>query len=77
MRSAPKDSVSFSRLATALKPTGISREGMKAAARILGLNIAGDLLHLPKSVESDFFNEAEFNSLMLEAQDERLRREAQ
>ena len=77
MRSAPKDSVSFSRLATALKPTGISREGMKAAARILGLNIAGDLLHLPKSVESDFFNEAELATQMLESQNARLNRETQ
>ena len=77
MRSTPKDSVSFSRLAIALKPTGISREGMKAAARILGLNITGDLLHLPKSVESDFFNEAELATQMIESQNARLNRETQ
>ena len=77
MRSIPKDSVSLSRLAIALEPTGISKAGMIAAAKILGLRIAGDLLHLPKAAESDFFKEAELATQMIESQNARLNRETQ
>jgi hypothetical protein len=76
MRSIPKDSVSISRLAAGLAPTGISKAGLVAAAKILGLHIAGDLLHLPREAESDFFKKAELADRMLRAQQER-RREAQ
>ena len=77
MRSIPKDSVSLSRLAIALEPTGISKAGLIAAAKILGLRIAGDLLHLPKAAESDFFKEAELATQMIESQNARLNRETQ
>ena len=77
MRSIPKDSVSLSRLAASLAKTGISRPGMIAAAKIIGLHIQGDLLHLPKAVESDFFKEAELADRMIRAQQERMNRETQ
>ena len=71
----PKDSVSISRLAAHISNTGISKPGMIAAAKIMGLHIQGDLLHLPKAAESDFFKEAELADRMLRAQQERMNRE--
>ena len=77
MRSIPKDTLSLSRIAAHIGPTGISKAGMIAAAKILGLRIAGDLLHLPKAAESDFFKEAELATQMIESQNARLNRETQ
>jgi hypothetical protein len=77
MRSIPKDSVSISRLAAGLAPTGISRAGLVAAAKIMGLHITGDLLHFPKSIEKEFFDEAQLATEMLESQKKRLNRETQ
>ena len=77
MRSIPKDSVSLSRLAIALEPTGISKGGLIAAAKITGLHITGDLLHFPKSIEKEFFEEAELATEMINAQNKRLQRETE
>ena len=72
MRSIPKDSVSISRLAAGLAPTGITKAGMIAAAKILGLHIIGDWLHLPESMDGEFFKEAQLATEMLESQKKRL-----
>ena len=71
----PKDTLSLSRIAAHISATGISKAGMIAAARILNLRITGDLLHLPKAAESDFFKEAELADRMIRAQQERMNRE--
>ena len=73
----PQDTLSLSRIAAHIGPTGISKGGMIAAAKIMGLHITGDLLHLPKAAESDFFKEAELATEMLESQNARLNRETQ
>ena len=73
----PKDTLSLSRIASHISNTGIGKPALVAAAKIMGLHIQGDLLHLPREVESDFFKEAELADRMIRAQRERLNREAQ
>ena len=68
----PQDTLSIARIAAHISPTGISKAGMIAAAKIMGLHITGDLLHLPKAAESDFFKEAELATEMINAQNQRL-----
>ena len=68
----PQDTLSLSRIAAHISPTGISKASMIAAAKIMGLNITGDLLHLPKAAESDFFKEAQLATEMMESQNARL-----
>ena len=77
MKIPPTDHLSISRLAKSLAKTGISRDGMIAAARILRLRIIGDMIHLPAAVESEFFKEAELATQMFESQEKRVRRELQ
>ena len=74
MKIPPTDHLSISRLAKSLAKTGISKPGMISAARILGLRIVGDLIHLPVDIESEFFREAALATEMIEAQRERANR---
>lgn len=77
MKIPPADHLSISRLSKSLAKTGISREGMIHAARILNCRIVGDYIHLPVVIESEFFSEAALATEMIEAQRERVRREIQ
>ena len=71
----PKDTISIERTAAHVNNVGITAYGMKAAAKILGLHLSGDWLHLPRSLETVFFEEARLASQMIEAQKKRLNRE--
>ena len=74
MKIPPADHLSISRLSKSLAKTGISRDGMIAAARILRLRIVGDLIHLPVDIEAEFFREAALATEMIEAQEKRVSR---
>ena len=74
MKIPPADHLSISRLSKSLAKTGISRDGMIAAARILNCRIVGDLIHLPVAIEKEFFKEAELATQMFEAQEKRANR---